>query len=72
MADEERPVSGPERKPRTGGQVAERISKVLTAMPPVPAFVGVQPLNIGFFKLEAIRNRTVAKAKDEKKAKVKG
>lgn len=55
-------LPGKQRKPKTKARIAARVKGMLAVLPSVVT-EGVQPLNVGFFKLEAMRNRTVADAK---------
>lgn len=64
----------PKRKPRKREQIAARVVKEMRRIKvaKVRGEDGVQPLNVGFFQLEALRTRKVAKAKTAKRAVVKG
>jgi hypothetical protein len=68
---EERAMPGA-RKPRKREAVHARLSRELSRLNMPAPREGVQPLNPGFFRLEAIRANGIAKKKDEVGKKVKG
>ena len=60
------------RAPRKKEMIQARVARELANLEkPIPR-EGVQPLNPGFFRLEAIRARTIAKKKADVETKVKG
>jgi hypothetical protein len=60
------------RKPRKKELIQARIARELANLEKPVLREGVQPLNPGFFVLETIRSKTVAKKKLAARAKMKG
>jgi hypothetical protein len=60
------------RVPRTKDAVAERVQGLVAKLPEPVRSRGVQPLNPGFFQLEAMRVGAGAKAKAAQRQQMKG
>jgi hypothetical protein len=60
------------RAPRTKETVAARVQEVLDKLPAPVRSHGVQPLNPGFFQLEAIRAGAGAKERTAQRQQMKG
>lgn len=60
------------RPTRARDVIKARVVKELPALRNMVVPEGVQPLNVGFFQLEAMRSRTSAKGRRVARAKVRG
>lgn len=72
-----RPAPGKLRRPQAAARIAARVARFgVPEQRPRLGLVGmkeiVQPLNPGFFQLEALRQATVAKKRGKTRAKVRG
>jgi hypothetical protein len=71
MAKGDEQVMSVARKPRKKEVVQARIARELRRLKMPAPREGVQPLNPGFFRVEAIRANTVAKKKSDVRKKLK-
>lgn len=70
--ESEQLAAGKQRKPRNNMAVAASVAKRLSEIVPRARAANIQPLNPGFFTLEAMRARAGAKAKAQVRTKHKG